>query len=440
MKFFLRKCWLVTGRCWVLVFLTAAVHPKLRAQVAAPAFTIDVTADHKDWNYQTGEKPVFTAVVRQQGRTPGALKVTYTIGPEKMAPFRTDSVLLNSDTLVLTGFTLKKPGFLRCTVTAEANGKTVKGLATAAFEAEKIQPTIQLPPDFSSFWKKAVSELSTVPLDARVELLKDRSTETVNVYHISVQNIHRSRVFGILCVPKKPGKYPALLQVPGAGVRPYNGNIGLAEKGIITLEIGIHGVPVNLPKEVYEHLSTGALYGYPSANLDDKNNYYYKRVYLGCVRAVDFLVSHESYDGTHLAVFGGSQGGALSIVTAALDARIKYAGIYYPALSDVTGYLFGRAGGWPHLFAPENKAANNRKEKLETCRYYDVVNFARQLTVPGLYSWGYNDEVCPPTSMHAAYNVISAPKELMIYKETGHSTVPEQSRRMADWLVKKLTQ
>jgi hypothetical protein len=39
---------------------------------------------------------------------------------------------------------------------------------------------------------------------------------------------------------------------------------------------------------------------------------------------------------------------------------------------------------------------------------------------------GFNDETCPPTSMYAAYNVISAPKELFIVPETGHWTYPEQ--------------
>lgn len=136
-------------------------------------------------------------------------------------------------------------------------------------------------------------------------------------------------------------------------------------------------------------------------------------------------------------MYGGSQGGALSIVTAALDPRVKYLAANYPALCDVTGYLFNRAGGWPHLFSPANMAYNNKKDKLETCKYYDVVNFAKNLKVPGLYSWGFNDETCPPTSMYAAYNSITAPKELMIYKETGHSTIPEQRTKMMDWILTK---
>ena len=65
--------------------------------------------------------------------------------------------------------------------------------------------------------------------------------------------------------------------------------------------------------------------------------------------------------------------------------------------------------------------------KIATTGYYDVVNFARRVTAPGLYSWGFNDETCPPTSMYSAYNVITAPKRLMLAYDTGHRTTQEQT-------------
>ena len=67
-------------------------------------------------------------------------------------------------------------------------------------------------------------------------------------------------------MPQKPGKYPALLRVPGAGVRPYSGDVHMASKGVITLEIGIHGIPVTMSQMIYDVLSKGALNGYPYQN------------------------------------------------------------------------------------------------------------------------------------------------------------------------------
>ncbi|MBA4053717.1 MAG: acetylxylan esterase, partial [Marivirga sp.] len=397
--------------------------------------------DHDDWTYKTGQSAKFTITVIQNGNPLRDVKIRYQTGPEKLDPtVKKENVVLEKGTLTVDGGTLKTSGFLRCAVEAEVDGKIYKGLATAGFDPMTIKPTVVNPSDFTSFWDKAKTDLAAIPMDAKMTLLPERCTENVNVYHVNLQNFRTgSRLYGILCVPKKEGKYPALLKVPGAGVRPYGGDVYMAEKGIITFEIGIHGVPVTMEPSVYTDLGGSALNQYFTYNLDNKDRYYYKRVYLSCVRANDFLVSLPQFDGSNLAVTGGSQGGALSIITAALDPRVKYLASFYPALSDVTGYLHGRAGGWPHLFDKNNIAFHNMKEKIETVGYYDVVNFARLLKIPGMYSWGFNDETCPPTSMYAAYNVITAPKELYLALETGHWTYPEQREKFNVWLLSKLT-
>ncbi|MCE6990094.1 acetylxylan esterase [Dyadobacter sp. CY323] len=412
----------------------------LHAQPARRPVEVIVTADHEDWTYKTGEKAQFIVQVLRNGNPVKNASIRYEIGLEKLDPTIKETKTAADGKLTIDGGTLKTPGFLRCIAWANVDGGEYRGLATAGFDPLKIQPTVSNPEDFDTFWANAKKELATVPMDAKMTLLPERCTEKVNVYHLNLQNNRTNvRVYGILCVPKKEGKYPALLKVPGAGVRAYYGDVATAEKGIITLEIGIHGVPVTMDPSVYVDLGQGALNGYPSANLDDKDRFYYKRVYLGCVRANDFLVSMPQFDGVNLAVTGGSQGGALSIITAGLDSRVKWLGAFYPALSDVTGYLHGRAGGWPHYFDKNSVKWNNTKDKLATVGYYDVVNFARRVKVPGFYIWGFNDETCPPTSMYSAYNVTTAPKELKLYLDTGHWTYQEERDVMNNWLIEKLT-
>lgn len=411
----------------------------LQAQPAEQFVKVIVAPDQADWTYKTGEKVKFTISVLHNGNPIKDAKIRYEVGPEKMEPVIKESTVLSKGTLTVDAGTLKTPGFLRCIAFAEVDGKEYKGLATAGFDPLAIAPTVENPSGFLQFWEEAKAEAARIPMDPQMILIPERSNEKVNVYHVSFQNFrNRSHIYGILCVPKKEGKYPALLKVPGAGVRPYAGDIAKAEQGVITLEIGIHGVPVNLPAEVYSDLGSGPLSGYQYFNMDNRDRYYYKRVYLGCVRANDFLVSLPQFDGENLGVSGGSQGGALSIITAALDPRVKFLAADYPALSDVTGYLKGRAGGWPHMFDKNNLPYNNSREKIETVAYYDVVNFARHVKIPGYYSWGFNDETCPPTSMYAAYNVIKAPKELFLALETGHWTYPEQRERSSQWIVQKL--
>jgi len=79
-----------------------------------------------------------------------------------------------------------------------------------------------------------------------------------------------------------------------------------------------------------------------------------------------------------------------------------------------------------------------KREKMETIRYYDVVNFARILRVPGIYSWGFNDTVVPATSVYAGYNVITAPKEAVIAPPAGHGRAPAQVARMNAWMSRLL--
>jgi cephalosporin-C deacetylase len=404
------------------------------AQSNTGLIKVIISPDHKDWTYKLNEVAKFSVQVLKYGNLVENVTIDYETGPEALPDVKKEGVVLKNGKTEFSG-TMKVPGFYRVRVFAIVDGKRYEGLATAGFEPEKIQPTVKDPSDFDAFWTNAIAEARKINLDPKITLMPERCTSDVNVYHISFQNeVIGSRIYGILAMPKKPGKYPAILRVPGAGIRPYAGDARTASLGFITLEIGIHGIPVNLDPEVYNNLSSGALSSYNNIRMNNRDAFYYKRVYLGCVRAVDFIFTLPDFNGTDAAVTGGSQGGALTIITAGLDKRIKYMAALYPALCDHTGYLNKRAGGWPHYF----KNTEPKPGEIETLGYYDVVNFARRVTIPGFYTWGYNDLTCPPTSMYSAFNVITAPKELQIFQETGHWTFPEQNETVNNWLVKQL--
>jgi cephalosporin-C deacetylase len=439
---FLLSSLLLAGAAIVAPAQNAIAPVPAHAAGRVATIQVRVAPDRADWTYQVGEKATFTIVVTADNKPLPGSTITYRVGPEMLPMEEKNAQLDAQGRFVVDGGTLSQPGFIRCIVTAEFGGKTYRSLATAGFSPEKIQPTQKEPADFDAFWNAGKEELAKIPLDAEVTLMPEACTPAVNVYHVSFRTIgssgqYISRIYGILCEPKAPGKYPAILRVPGAGVRPYTGSKDLAARGAITLDIGIHGIPVNLPHAVYDQMRTGALNGYHLYNLDNKNLYYYRRVYLSCVRANDFLTSRENYDGKNLLVTGGSQGGQLTIVTAALDPRVKAAAAQFPAYCDVTGYLHGRAGGWPHMFRPDRNTGENfhaTAAKIETTSYYDTVNFAKRVKVPGHYTWGYNDETCPPTSMYAAFNQIPGPKELVLALEANHPIIPEQTAAVQKWI------
>lgn len=419
---------------FISLFLGSTIFQGVSAQPRVKLVKVIVSPNHADWTYDKGESAEFRITVLKNEVPINGINVEYKIMPEKMDPIKSGVETIKKESVTVKTGKIKTAGFIRCLASVEVDGEKYSSTATAGFSPGKIEPTTQLPNDFKKFWDNAKNELAKIPVKPVLTLMPERCTDAVDVYHVRLDNIH-GKIYGILCKPKKPGKYPAILHVPGAGVRPYYGDVENAAKGVITFQIGIHGIPVNLNPEVYSDLKAGILRRYTIINLGDKDKYYYKRVYLGCVRAVDFIFGLDDFDGENIAVTGGSQGGALSIITTGLDKRIKSLAALYPALCDLTGYLHGRAGGWPHLFRDEY---TNKPEKIETSKYYDVVNFARFVKVPGWYSWGYNDPICPPTSMYSAYNVIKAPKELHIFQETGHWSFPEQVGMRYEWLLKQL--
>lgn len=416
----------------------------IAAQDSIGTYQVRISLDRPDWTYELNQPAKFTIAATLNNSQVAGLPLRYSCGPEMMRPLIEKTQLTSAQPVVVEVPGMKEAGFYRCTATVEKAGKIYRGLATAGYRPDLIKPVAGEPADFDQFWNEGKEKLAKIAVEPKMELLPASSTPKADVYHVSFQTVGSagpgsiSRIYGILAVPKasRPDqKFPALLRVPGAGVRGYTGQISVAESGIITLEIGIHGIPVTLPQGVYDDLRNGALNRYMLYNMDDRENYYYRRVFLSVVRANDFLTSLPQYDGQNLGVIGGSQGGALAIVTAALDPRVKGLAASYPAMSDMAGFTANRAGGWPRQF---NDVKMRTKEKLETAAYYDVVNFARRLKVLGIYSWGFNDEVCPPTSIYSSYNTITAPKSLVLSLEMGHANSVEQTERLNSWIANLL--
>jgi cephalosporin-C deacetylase-like acetyl esterase len=364
--------------------------------------------------------------------------LTYEIGPEMLPAEKKGNLLLKDGQVNIDLGTSHEPGFRQLIVKNEYGGRTYSDLIKVAYSPEKIEPTVSLPADFKQFWDKAKAEANQVPMDVILTPLPQYATASVDVFLVNLQNYKKGqRLYGYLCKPKTAGKYPVLFTPPGAGVKSILPSLGYAEQGFISFSIEIHGISPLLDNETYRNISN-AFGDYMTDKLDDCDNYYYKKVYLGCVRSIDFLCSLPEWDGKNVVVTGGSQGGALTIVTAALDKRVTCLASFYPALCDMTGYLHGRAGGWPHLLNARSQTVNNTPEKLKTIGYYDVVNFARQLTVPGFYSWGYNDNTVPPTSVFAAVNAIKAPKTIVTTPITGHWRFEETNQESIDWIKKQL--
>jgi cephalosporin-C deacetylase-like acetyl esterase len=443
----------------VLLLLVMSMLP-LNAQIRGSEITVMVTPDHQDWTYRVGETCRFTVSVLRSGTLIDNALVDYEAGPEMYPEVKKTGVVLKDGTMKHQG-TMKVPGFYRLSVTAHVNGKDYKGACGAAFSPEQLQPSTVMPSDFQLFWQGAIDEARKTDLNPTKRLLPERCTKDVNVYEVSFNNILPNyRTYGILCVPvdkekdpAKAGRYPALLRVPGAGVRPYGGDVYTASQGAITLEIGIHGIPVTMDQKVYDDIYNGALTGYWEFNMDNRDKHYYKRVIVGCIRALDYIEQFTPWNGKEMGVTGSSQGGFLSLATAGLDKRITFYAPVHAALCDHTNSLKGVACGWPHYFYGSKKQEargkkstqtlpkeGSEEKRIEVSRYYDGINFARLITEQqqGWFSFGYNDDVVPPTTAWATYNTVKGPKTISPYQATWHFWFQEQWDEWEQWLLNQL--
>lgn len=400
--------------------------------------------NHADWIYKTGEKATVEVQFYKYGIPQDGVTVSYEIGGDMMPAETSGSVTLKQGKAVIPIGTMKEPGFRDCRMTATVDGKSYKHHVKVGFSPEKIKPYTQMPKDFKEFWDKNKVEAAKYPLTYTKELAKEYCTDKVDCYLIKLMlNSRGQSIYGYLFYPKNAtkGSCPVVLCPPGAGIKTIKEPLRhkyYAEEGCIRFEIEIHGLNPTMTAEEFKEISNafnGRENGYLNNGLENRDNYYMKRVYLGCVRSIDLLTSLPEWDGKNVIVQGGSQGGALALITTGLDPRVTACVANHPALSDMAGYKAGRAGGYPHFFRTEGM---DTPEKLRTMAYYDVVNFARLIKVPTYITWGYNDDVCPPTTSYAVYNTLDCPKEALITPINEHWTSNDTEYGQLQWILKHL--
>lgn len=400
--------------------------------------------DHPDWIYRTGEKAKIKISLFKYGIPQDGITVNYETGSELMPSDKTGSITLKNGKAEINIGTLDKPGFRDCIFSVMINGKKYSHHVKVGFSPDKIKPYTKMPDGFMDFWKNNIKEASEFPLKYTREKAEEYCTEKIDCYLIKLQINNRGQaVYGYLFYPKnaKPGSCPVVLSPPGAGIKTIKEPLRhkyYAEEGFIRLEFEIHGLNPTMSEEQFKEISNafnGKENGYLTNGLDNKDNYYMKRVYLSCLRCIDLLTSLPEWDGKNVIVQGGSQGGALAMITAGLDKRVTACVVNHPALSDMAGYMAGRAGGYPHFFRTKGM---DTKEKLETMSYYDVVNFARLIKADTFMTWGFNDNTCPPTTSYAVYNTLECNKEALITPINEHWTSEETERGHLEWIKKHL--
>jgi cephalosporin-C deacetylase-like acetyl esterase len=337
---------------------------------------------------------------------------------------------------------LNEPGSLLFTVSGTTtSGQKFSTFAGATADYKKIQWPLPLPDDFDSFWDGKLAESKKLPLNPKIEPVALANEPAIDYYKLTLDNINGSHVFGQLARPKKSGKFPAILLVQYAGVYPLKREnvTGLARDGWLVLNISAHDVPFNLPESEFQKLADTTLKDYTAIGQTNRETSYFLRMFLGCQRAAEYLMTRDDWNGKILVVKGTSQGGLQSIVTAALCPKVSAIMILEPAGCGNTAQQIGRGWGWPYWQAHAN--GPEAEKIMTTSRYFDAINFAHRVKCSALVGPGLMETTCPASNVFAMCNLLGGPVEVVVLPEAGHQASKTDrhgetpfNQRAAEWL------
>jgi cephalosporin-C deacetylase len=296
-----------------------------------------------------------------------------------------------------------------------------------ALEALEIyQPNIPEPADFDAFWAQTLAEARQTPLNATFTTV-DYGLSTLKTYDVSFAGFGGQTIKAWFIVPAGADKpLPAVLEFIGYGGgrgTPLNW-LTYPSAGYAFMVMDTRGQGSAWQRGDTPDLASGANPSFPgfmTQGILDPQTYYYRRVFTDGVRALEALLSHPLVDSERVAVTGGSQGGGISLAVSGLSPQVKL------SLPDVPFLChFKRAvetsPDIPYLEIVNYLRVHREKYQtvFNTLNYFDGVHFARRITAPVLCSTALMDTVCPPSTVFAAYNVISTPKQMKLYPYNGH--------------------
>ena len=283
------------------------------------------------------------------------------------------------------------------------------------------------PADFDAFWKSTLAETRSHPLEAQFEPF-DAGMRNLEIFDVTFNGYGGQPVKGWLLLPtQREGKLPCVVEYIG-----YGGGrgfplqwLGWSNAGFAHLVMDTRGqgsswstgdTPDPEPDGTNPHFP-----GFMTRGVLSPHTYYYRRVFADAVRAIEAARSHPAVDAERIAVTGGSQGGGITLAAAGLDPSVKAAMpdvpflcMYRRATQLVNSMPYGEISNY--LKTHRNKV----EQVFETLSYFDGLNFAARAQASALFSAGLMDDICPPSTVFAAYNHYAGEKQIKVYEYNYH--------------------
>lgn len=286
------------------------------------------------------------------------------------------------------------------------------------------------PADFDAYWQSALAELEAI--DPEITLTDGPELAPwVRCQNLKWTGIGGARIYAKLLTPVgRQAQGPGLVQFHGYSMNSgdWSGYLGYVANGFTVAAMDVRGQGGY--SEDVGGVKGNTLRGHIIRGVDEgPEKLLYRSIYLDCVQLARLVMGLESVDDRRVSVTGWSQGGGLTLACAGLEPRIHRAVPVYPFLSDykrvwemdLAKNAFEEIGQYFKRFDPLHE---HEDAFWETLGYIDVQHLAPRIQAETLMVTGLMDEICPPSIQFAAYNKITAPKQMLIYPDFGHEGLP----------------
>jgi len=289
------------------------------------------------------------------------------------------------------------------------------------------KPPRQEPADFDAFWQATLADARRHPLDARFEPV-DYGLKTVESFDVTFAGYGGQPIKGWCLLPRhRPGPLPCVVEYIG-----YGGGRGFPLEWLVWSSASFAHLVMDTrgqgstwraghTPDLRPDGSNPHHPGFMTDGVLDPKTYYYRRVFTDAVRAVEAARSPPAVDSTRLALVGGSQGGGIALAVSGLVPDVA------AVMPDVPFLCHYRRATEISDAAPYSEIARYcmvHRDKIETVfntlAYFDGVNFAVRAKARALFSVGLMDEICPPSTVFAAYNYYAGPKDIRLYHYNHH--------------------
>jgi cephalosporin-C deacetylase len=294
-------------------------------------------------------------------------------------------------------------------------------------QLQSYLPVRTEPADFDTFWKETLEQTRAFPLGSVFKPV-ETGLKFLEVFDVTYNGYAGQPIKGWFILPReRSGSLPCIVEYIGYGGgrgHPYDwllwGNVGYAHFVMDVRGQGSSWRSGDTPD--FEPQGGNPQFpGFMTRGILDPKTYFYRRVFSDAIRAVEAARSHPDVDYKRVAVLGGSQGGGIALAAAGLIPDLAAAMPDVPFMCHVR-HATEITDSYP--YAEIQNYCKIQRGKIETIfdtlSYFDGVNFATRAKSPALFSVGLMDEICPPSTVFAAYNYYSGPKEIKVWPYNHH--------------------